>query len=334
MSSLDQISAAFESLRQAAQAGRLAHAYLIVAPPRGSGRVFAESMLKLVCCSGHEKPCGVCDGCRRVEHGRHPDIAWIEPEKKSRVISIAQIRKLNQRLSQTAFSGGWKAGVLLYADRMEDPSANAFLKTLEEPPGKCLLLLVTEHPQGILPTIVSRCQRVSLGDTTAVPEAEWRGELLNLLRNGRTTSTMDRLALAGGLKVLLDTIKKRIAEAESPGEGGEVSAQTAGDDEGEDDASKEVLAARIEAKLRKERSDLMTAVLLWHRDLLACRMGAPDGALAFPGEAAVLREKAARLSYAQGLANLRALESAVRRLDRNLPDITVLESALFDSTWP
>lgn len=337
MSSLDQFTAAFESLRQAAQARRLAHAYLIAGPPRGSGRVFAESLLKLVFCSGSEKPCGVCDGCRRVEQRRHPDIAWIEPEKKSRIIGIEQIRDLNQRLSQTAFAGGWKAGVLLYADRMEDPSANAFLKTLEEPPGQCLLLLVTEQPQGILPTIVSRCQRVGLGEAGTAPEASWRAGLLRLLREGKTETTLDRLALAGELKGLLDAIKKQLTEAEERDAG--ISAEDeeedqVEEDEDDDEVSRDVVLARVEAKLRKERSDVMKTILLWHRDLLACRMGAPDEALTYPTEAAALRAKAAGLTYAQGLANLRALEGAIRLLDRNLPDITALESALLESSWP
>jgi DNA polymerase-3 subunit delta' len=339
VSSLDQFTAAFESLRQAAQAGRLAHAYLIAGTPRGSGRVFAESMLKLVFCSGAEKPCGVCDGCRRVEERRHPDVVWIEPEKKSRIIGIAQIRDLNQRLSQTAFAGGWKAGVLLYADRMEDPSANAFLKTLEEPPGQCLLLLVTEQPQGILPTIVSRCQRVGLGEKGTEPEASWRPELLRLLRESRTDTTLDRLALAGELKRILDTIKKQLTEVEEreaglSAEDDDDEAEEEEEDEDDDAVSRDVVLARVEAKLRKERSDVMKTILLWHRDLLACRMGAPDEALTYPAEAAILRAKTAGLTYAQGLANLRAIEGAIRLLDRNLPDITALESALLESSWP
>lgn len=333
VSSLDQMAEVFASLQQAAGAGRLAHAYLIVGPPRGSGRLLAEALLKLAYCTGTEKPCGTCDLCRRVEAHAHPDITWLEPEKKSRIIGVAQIRELNQRLYQTAYAGGGKAGVILYADRMEAPSANAFLKTLEEPPGQCLLLLVTDQPQGMLPTILSRCQRVTLAAQDAAPDAPWRHDLLEILRGAAPATTMDKLILAARIKRLLDKVKKGLLDAEVQAAGLEADEDEETEDEDEG-ASRQVVEARAQAKLLKERSDMLQVMLLWHRDLLACAMGAPDEALHFAGDSATLRAKAAGLTYGRALANLRSIETTGRRLDRNISDLTTLEACLLESAWP
>ena len=81
----------------------------------------------------------------------------IEPEKKSRVIAVDAVRALNHRIQTSSFAGGWKVAVIKYADRLNDQAANAFLKTLEEPPARTLLLLLTDAPQSLLPTVVSRC---------------------------------------------------------------------------------------------------------------------------------------------------------------------------------
>jgi DNA polymerase-3 subunit delta' len=98
-------------------------------------------------CTAEEKPCKKCASCRRVEEHTEPDVHWIFPEMKSRVISAEQMReKLLAEISQTSFSGGWKVGVLVGADRLNDSSANAFLKTLEEPPENAFLVVDRHAP--------------------------------------------------------------------------------------------------------------------------------------------------------------------------------------------
>lgn len=321
------MSDAFAALRGAAAEGRLAHAYLLVGPPRTSGRVFAESVLKLLYCTAAEKPCGTCDGCHRVERRSHPDVTWLEPEKKSRVIGVEQVRDLNHRLAQTSFAGGWKAGVVCFADRMEDACANAFLKTLEEPPGRSLLLLVTEHPQALLPTLLSRCQRIQLSSRQDTVAAAWHAPLLEILRAPVGSSVAEKMATAARIKQVLGEVKRSIEQAEQ-GDAGDAS------DEEDGEVSTDIAAARVEAKYRKERSDLLETAILWHRDLLACCLGAPDAVLYHADDAALLRAKATSLTPGQAMANLRQLEAVVRRLDRNLYDLAALEACLLASAWP
>ncbi len=89
-------------------------------------------------------------------------IRIVRPRKKSRIISVDEIRNLEQTLYLAAPGGACKVGVIVEADRMNDQAANAFLKTLEEPPQNTLLLLLTANPQRLLPTILSRCVRIPL----------------------------------------------------------------------------------------------------------------------------------------------------------------------------
>ncbi|MDZ4198463.1 MAG: hypothetical protein U1E27_04165, partial [Kiritimatiellia bacterium] len=151
MPDASQIETALTRFRRAMDAGRVAHAWILIGPPRGAGLVLAEAMLRQLFCVNSPLPCGECAGCRRVQEHAHPDIVWIEPESVSRQLKIDQIRTgVIAPLSQTAYEGGWKAVVMLYADRMNESAQNAFLKTLEEPPRKTLLLLLTEDPKNIL----------------------------------------------------------------------------------------------------------------------------------------------------------------------------------------
>ena len=115
----------------------------------------------------------------------HPDIHWLFPEKKSRIVSVEAVHeKFIDPMSQTSFSGGWRVGVLVGADRLNPAGANAFLKTLEEPPARTLFLLLTDAPEQLLPTIISRCQRIDLPDSREHQLADpWRTNVLGVLSN-------------------------------------------------------------------------------------------------------------------------------------------------------
>ena len=147
-------AAAAESFRAALESGRVAQAYLVVGNLRDEAIPFAEQALAMVFCEAEAKPCGKCESCRLVLERKHPDVVWIEPEKKSRVVGIDRIRDLQRMIYQTSFSGGWKAAVLASADRVGEDASNAFLKTLEEPPPRCLFLLLSDSPTSMLATIL------------------------------------------------------------------------------------------------------------------------------------------------------------------------------------
>jgi len=165
------VDAAFSLIAHAIDTGHAAHGYLLVGDLRESCMVLADRILKKL----------FPDEVAQVEAKSHPDIALLEPEGAKRIIKVESMReKIVAPMSLAAFSGGWKVGVIVGADRMEAPSANAFLKSLEEPTPKTLYLMLTDQPDAILPTIVSRSQRIDLplseglleeGDCEAVAEA-------------------------------------------------------------------------------------------------------------------------------------------------------------------
>lgn len=157
------VDEAFTLIARAVETGRAAHGYLVCGDLKGSCDILADKVLKFL----------FPDQIVQVEQRCHPDIAWLEPEGRSRTIHVGSMRDgIIEPMSTTAFSGGWKVGVVVSADRMEEEAANSFLKTLEEPPAKTLFLLLTDQPDAILPTTVSRSQRIDLPLSDGVLEGD------------------------------------------------------------------------------------------------------------------------------------------------------------------
>lgn len=141
--------------------GRLPHA-LLFCGPEGIGKLRAARWVA----AAHLCPkfgCGSCPTCGRVLGSSHPDLLWLEAEEGRRDILIGQVRELMSAIATKSFEAGGKAAVIDGADRMNEESQNAFLKTLEEPPPGSIIILVSASPERLLPTIRSRCQRLSFG---------------------------------------------------------------------------------------------------------------------------------------------------------------------------
>ncbi len=167
---------AFELISSAHERGRLAHAFLI-SGAHGCGKEhLAARVIQLV--SGAKEAAGFDLFGEPVVVETPPldelESGWVRvvrPRMKSRRIGVEEIRNLEQTLHLAAPGGACKVGVITEADRMNDQAANAFLKTLEEPPKNTLLLLLTANPQRLLPTILSRCVRLPLlGGTPLLSE--------------------------------------------------------------------------------------------------------------------------------------------------------------------
>ena len=145
-------------LRRSLSAGKVAHAYIFDGIEGCGKKKTAMAFVEAVFCNGTEG-CGHCPACRKVAALQHPDLHVVEPD--GAFIKIDQIRNLQKELSFRPFEVEKKACIIEAAERMNPSSANAFLKTLEEPPGNALLILLTSNIGAILPTILSRCQRLS-----------------------------------------------------------------------------------------------------------------------------------------------------------------------------
>jgi len=150
-------------LRGGIERDAVGNAYLFFGPPGvGKGAAALQFARALLCLSEGGDVCGTCDSCRRTHTG-HPDFFDVEPEKGKKTIRIKQVRDTQELLALTPSLGRRKVAVFDPADSMTQESANAMLKTLEEPPEGTVLILVADN-QGALPaTVLSRCRKVSFG---------------------------------------------------------------------------------------------------------------------------------------------------------------------------
>lgn len=151
-----------EALRQSLEKNRLHHAFLFLGPEGVGKRTVALSLAMAVQCL--EKVgdfCGVCANCAKIRSGHHPDQRLLEPLPGKKEISIQQIREMERELNFRPFSGRKKIAIVDPAALMNVSAQNALLKTLEEPPRDSLLILISTGVGGLLPTLLSRCLRVS-----------------------------------------------------------------------------------------------------------------------------------------------------------------------------
>jgi|688.fasta_scaffold41415_3 DNA polymerase III subunit delta' len=310
-----QVDAAFDCMKHAYESGRMPGGLIITGDIRGDAAELATRILQLLYCQEPQAPCRACAGCLRVRDQTAYDVVWIVPEKKSRQISIDQMRdRLLAVIGQTSFEGGWKAGVIVGADRMSPSASNAFLKTLEEPPPQTLFLLLTDSPQNLLPTILSRCQRLDVDHDVHTLNAAWRSELLQILAAPLPPGPISALATAAQIGALLATLKD---EAETQ-------VKVEAKNEVDVDASSDVLSARISARYREQRLALLIALQDWYRDLLVIRSGGATDLLHYPEQQETLRMRAAGLTGGQALANVSAIDGIQRQLERNLSEDYVL----------
>jgi DNA polymerase-3 subunit delta' len=193
--------AQWNHLQQARRQGRLPHA-LLFSGPRGVGKErFARAFAQSVLCRDSDaegRPCGVCRHCHLLHSGAHPDFQWIgpDPESKSGEIRIETIRALTGGASLTTQSGGYKMVVIQPAHRMNSSAANSLLKTLEEPTRDTLIILLTDQPARLLPTIRSRCQQVMFQIPPQAASLAWLADKIGE-HDGATL-----LALASGAPLL------------------------------------------------------------------------------------------------------------------------------------
>lgn len=144
-----------EVLLSALRSGRLAQAYLF-SGPRGVGKTSSARLIaQAVNCSGQPKPCGVCEGCRLVREGRHPDVLEIDAASNN---SVEDVRDLRERILLAPIMGDKKVVILDEAHMMSKSAFNALLKTLEEPPAHVIFIFATTEPERMPPTILSRTQ--------------------------------------------------------------------------------------------------------------------------------------------------------------------------------
>ncbi|HSU55731.1 MAG TPA: hypothetical protein VLT36_16870 [Candidatus Dormibacteraeota bacterium] len=337
-------------LQRSLERGRLGHAYLFSGNRLDELEGVAATLAKTLNCLQPVKSngapidcCDKCINCQKIEHGNHADVFWIRPESKLRLIKIDQIsrrensppRVLLEFVNLKPTEGEYKTGIIVAADRMNENAANAFLKTLEEPPAKSILVLLTTEPQRILETIRSRCLRLnfSVERPRALPpeQKQWLAAFSEAAAAGQKS-------LLGRYR-LMDVMLKRLTELKTATD----EALTARSPlQQHQDAEKDLqekwedeLKASIEAEYRRQRAELLRTLQWWLRDIWLLTLGkqsereskASEDLLCFP-DVPGSKSVAERITPAQAVQNLQVMEQLQRWLSTNVQEALALEVGL------
>ncbi len=348
-------------LKQAATTGTVSHAYLFVGPTGAGKKTAARALACALFCD--DGGCGVCSICRRIRNGLHPDVHILQPAGAATYM-VEQIREVIHDVSLRPVQATHKVYIIEEADRFNAESANAFLKTLEEPPDDVLIVLLSRTFDAVIPTIASRCQVVRF---RPVPESAALGVLVQ--RSGATLNEakaalaasdgvvsraldflaspvrrqtrnatvelLKRLPLMDGHDVLLGA-RQVLSEAKAPVE----LLKTA--QAGELAERKELLGKKQSTKPLEERhkreltareregvTEVLSVTESWLRDCLVMSGWAPE-LVANADDADAIAEVAAVMTPR---AAVRALESVTRarsRISYNVSPQLAVEAMLFD----
>jgi len=162
-------------LQRSLEQGSLAHAYLFVGPAHVGKMTLALNLAQALNCESATPPCGECAPCQKIASAKHADVQIIgltqnadSDETKPRAeIGIDQIRQMQHSSSLPPFEGKYKVYIIDGAEQLSIEAANCLLKTLEEPVGKVIFILLTTNDRLLPATVVSRCQRLELSPLTA-----------------------------------------------------------------------------------------------------------------------------------------------------------------------
>ncbi|HET7227415.1 MAG TPA: AAA family ATPase [Chthoniobacterales bacterium] len=307
---------AVEYLERAHSKNRLAHAYLI-SGPSGSGKsVVAARLAALLNKTTAE----------RVLRGQAPDVFVTEPASRSRKIVVDQIRGLERALQLRSTDNHKKIGIIRDADRMQTQAANAFLKTLEEPPQNSLLLLLTALPEALPETIVSRCLSLPLRSSSGTPPSAQEEQLLRVL----CTTAQEHphgieraYRVSQGMQGLLSAIREQIRDEHAAALKREETRYRQTTDGAWLSEREDYYKALTESVYRERRSRLIETLFLWWADVLRAKIG-EEGRL-IESCAKATAKIAAQFNVTEVLKRIRRLEEMRDHLNTTAQEALVLE---------
>ena len=313
--------AAIGLLRRAHDQKRLGHAYLISGPAGSGKREVAAELASTV--NGTDAD--------EVFSSRAREIFLAEPESKSRRILIEQIRELEHGLQMQAAEGRRKVAIIAEADRLQPQAANAFLKTLEEPPANSLLLLLSALPEALPDTIVSRCISIPLAANGEGIESPERAELVELLRataREKNWGVQQAYRVAQGLHSLLSEVRDQIRADTAEALKGEETRYRNSTDGAWLDDREDYYKALTESLYIQRRAMLIEVLLEWWSDVLrACTGVARRDFTAAKKETSALAE---RFSGPDVLRRIQRLEELRDNLGRNIQEPLAFEVAFLE----
>jgi DNA polymerase-3 subunit delta' len=317
-------------IQRSLERGSLAHAYLVTGPPHVGKMTLAINLAQALNCEATETPCGACPSCQKIEQGKHADVQIIgltsgDDGARSRAeISIDQIRQLQHSASLPPFEGRYKAFIIDGAELLSTEAANCFLKTLEEPVGRVVFVLLTTNSSLLPETVVSRCQRLELlpvaaGEAEAALISRWDIEPQKARLLARLSHGCFGWALSAALNADLLTQyyerRHRLLDIIN-------SSQEA----------RFTYAAQLATQFSQERGLVQEVLALWldfWRDLLLIKVGFSQAITNIDLEDTLIKW-ASGFSLAQVRAFISSIQAAREQLRQNANPRLVLEVLMLD----
>jgi len=202
-----EVDKAYALISHAIDSGKLPGGYIVAGDLKGNCRELVERLLLKL----------FPDAQEQIKARFHPDVAFLEPEGRSRTIKTDTLRSaIVEPMAATSFSGGWKVGIVSSADRLQLSAANTFLKSLEEPTPKTLFILLTDRPDAIISTIVSRCQTIYLQLPKGVLEGDAAEKIAEVFSVRGMTGVYEKSQAAKYLAQLLQDLKDEAEDEDVP----------------------------------------------------------------------------------------------------------------------
>ena len=310
--------AALAHLRRAQKRGRLAHAYLIAGASGSGKRALAAEIAQLV----NDAP------AEQILAGTAPDVYVTEPESRARRIKVEQLRELEHSLQMRASDGRRKVAIIAEADRMTAEAANAFLKTLEEPPNNSLLLLLSAIPEVLPETIRSRCIDLPLAAPNEITRRNEQAELIELLNaiNAADFGTVqEAYRLARAFEQLLSQTRQNIQEENAAVQKAEEARYRNTTEGGWLETREEHYKALTESRYLERRAELVETLFLWWADVLRASSGIAGREL--PEAAASTEAVGSRLTTPEILRRIQRVVELRDHLARNVQEALAIEVA-------
>ena len=318
-------------LKRSLEKKAVAHAYLFVGPPHVGKMTLALNLAQALNCEAAEPPCGECLSCQKIASTKHADVQIIglttnedSTETKSRAeIGIDQIRQMQHSASLPPFEGKYKVFIIDGVEQLSNEAANCLLKTLEEPVGKVIFILLTINDKLLLTTVISRCQRLELSppaitEVEAALNSHWgiepqRAKLLARLSHSRLgwalSASLDDSLLqqrAEKMQRLVDIINADYEESFT-------------------------YAAELAAQFSQRRESVQEVLALWldwWRDLLLVKIGCNEAITNVDLEATLI-DSAKSYKLTQIRAFINSIQAAGEQLRQNANPQLVLEVLMF-----
>ena len=309
-----------EHLQNAIKTDKVSHAYILDGPDMSGKKMIADAFsMTLECEKKGTEPCMECHSCKQALGKNQPDIIYLQHEKPN-TISVDDIRsQINNDIGVKPYSSPYKVYIVDEAEKMNVQAQNALLKTIEEPPAYAVIILLTNNAEIFLPTILSRCVRLSL---KAVPDEKIKAYLMENYEVPDYKADVC-VAFAQG------NVGKAIELAESE-DFNEIKNSALQLIKRLDDIELYEMTEAVKqiSNYKLQINDYFDLIMIWYRDVLLYKATADVNKLIFKEEVYEIKKEASRSSYG-GIENiLEALEKAKIRLNANVNFDLVIELLL------